>query len=85
MRKLPQEKWGSDLSLGVGHERTLVSEKTILLGLGAKKCATTWLYHNLMDYPVLFAGVLKEYHVWNALHVVGFWRLRVDVTEPIAP
>ncbi len=36
------------------------------LGIGAQKCATTWLFENLKKHPQLhFPQDIKEHHFWN--------------------
>lgn len=41
-------------------------KKTFILGLGAQKCGTTWLYAYLEQNKNFSPGLLKEYHIWNA-------------------
>jgi len=62
-----------------------MTPKTFLLGLGAQKCATTWLFENLKSDPAFAPGATKEYHVWDALHVVGLWRMQLQKPPPSAP
>jgi Sulfotransferase family len=45
--------------------------KTFLLGTGAQKSGTTWLYHYLKASPQFVSGYRKEYHVFDALDVEG--------------
>ncbi|WP_205471029.1 sulfotransferase [Nocardioides sp. SYSU D00038] len=40
---------------------------TFLLGAGAQKAGTTWLYHYLKGSPQFAAGYRKEYHVFDTL------------------
>lgn len=43
--------------------------KVFLLGVGAQKAGTTWLYHYLRTAPGAFLGDTKEWHHWDALHL----------------
>ena len=44
-------------------------DKTFLLGVGAQKSGTTWLYRYLSDNKNVNFGHRKEYHVWDALDI----------------
>lgn len=45
-------------------------ERTFLLGVGAQKAGTTWLsYYLLTSGQAAIFGNVKEYHVWDALHL----------------
>lgn len=47
-----------------------MAEKTFLLGVGAQKAGTTWLsYYLSSSARIATFGNLKEYHVWDALHL----------------
>lgn len=37
-----------------------------LLGMGAQKAATTWIYHYLNDNQIVGFGGVKEWHAWSA-------------------
>ncbi len=50
---------------------TVTSPSTFLLGTGAQKGGTTWLYHYLKASPQFVSGYRKEYHVFDALDVKG--------------
>ncbi len=59
-------------------------QKTFLLGLGAQKCGTTWLFHYLSSHANVNMGFLKEYHVFDKVHFNDrlaveklFWLLRI--------
>lgn len=54
--------------------------KTFLLGVGAQKSATTWLYEYLHAHQHCDLGFKKEYHVFDALLVpeLGTRRFMVD-------
>jgi len=41
---------------------------TFLLGVGAQKAGTTWLYKALAAAPDVNFGITKEYHVWDAVY-----------------
>lgn len=41
--------------------------RTFLLGVGAQKAGTTWLYRYLQESPEFAAGYRKEYHVFDTL------------------
>jgi len=41
--------------------------RTFLLGVGAQKAGTTWLYRYLESSPEFVAGYRKEYHVFDTL------------------
>ena len=42
-------------------------EKTFILGVGAQKAGTTWLYNYIQNDPKANFGLLKEYHFWNSV------------------
>ena len=42
-------------------------EKTFLLGVGAQKAGTTWLYRYLKQHPDCNMGSIKEYAVFNTV------------------
>lgn len=43
-------------------------QKIFLLGVGAQKSGTTWLYNSLSNYSLEFQeGICKEYHVFDGL------------------
>lgn len=44
-------------------------KKIFLLGVGAQKCGTTWLYNYLKNHKNTEMGFLKEYHIFDALHI----------------
>jgi hypothetical protein len=43
--------------------------KIFLLGLGAQKCGSTWLYNYIQSNPEADLGFAKEYHIFDALWV----------------
>lgn len=47
-----------------------IADKTFFLGVGAQKSGTTWLSHYLASSgKVATFEQVKEYHVWDALHI----------------
>ena len=44
----------------------MTTKKTFILGVGAQKAGTTWLYKYIKNDPKANLGLLKEYHFWNA-------------------
>lgn len=44
-------------------------DRTFILGVGAQKAGTTWLYDYLANRPEFRMGYRKEYHILDALHV----------------
>ena len=49
--------------MGEGPEES----RTFVLGVGARKAGTTWLYRYLQESPEFAAGYRKEYHVFDTL------------------
>ena len=47
-------------------------QRTFILGLGAQKSGTTWLYEYLINSKKVAVGIVKEFHVWDALTVPEF-------------
>ncbi len=48
---------------------TEADRPVFILGLGAQKAGTTWFYNYLNHLSEVDMGCLKEYHVWDGLHV----------------
>lgn len=44
-------------------------KSTFLLGLGAQKAGSSWAQDYLAQDPVADFGPIKEYHVWDVLHL----------------
>lgn len=44
-------------------------QKTFILGVGAQKSGTSWLYEYLSAQNNVNFGSLKEYHIWDALYL----------------
>jgi len=49
------------------------SPPAFLLGAGAQKAGTTWLFRYLAEHDCVDLGASKEYHIWDALyaHEIG--------------
>ena len=47
------------------------SRRTFLLGTGAQKAGTRWLYRYLKESPEFVAGYRKEYHVFDTLDLAS--------------
>lgn len=45
-----------------------MTNKIFLLGVGAQKSGTTWLYDYLKSHPNVNLGFAKEYHIFDALY-----------------
>jgi hypothetical protein len=56
---------------------TAPDQKTFILGLGAQKAGTTWLYDYLASSGRMATQRIKEYHIWDGLHIPGLEHLRV--------
>ncbi len=53
-----------------------------LLGLGAQKSGTTWLYRYLEGADIFVGGFAKEYHIWDATDILPmrhFIGRRIDI------
>jgi len=55
--------------------------KTFFLGLGAQKAGTTWLAKYLHTSGLVATNVVKEYHVWDALHLAKHRHMLVSEEE----
>ena len=53
-----------------------ISKKTMLIGLGAQKSGTTWLYEYLYSHPQIYLSPIKEMHVFDHRHVYSADNLR---------
>lgn len=52
---------------------------TFILGVGAQKAGTTWLYKYLDRFDCVDLGMMKEYHIWDVRQDPQmFRRFRVD-------
>lgn len=50
-------------------------KKTILIGLGAAKSGTTWLYHQLKEHPACSVKSIKELHFFDIAEGAGLKKL----------
>lgn len=50
----------------------ICQKKTFILGLGAQKTGSSWLHRQLANYPHARVGLMKEYHVWDAIGVPSY-------------
>ena len=58
-----------------------MEERTFILGLGSQKSGTSWLFDYLASSGTVATHFIKEYHVWDAIHVPGVSRLLVTKEE----
>jgi len=63
------------------HNEMTIDMKTFFLGLGAQKAGTTWLAKYLHTSGKVATNVVKEYHVWDALHLAEHRHMRVTEKE----
>jgi hypothetical protein len=49
-----------------------MGRKTFILGLGAQKTGSSWLHRQLAAHPKARVGLMKEYHVWDAISVPAY-------------
>lgn len=49
----------------------VTGERSFILGLGAQKCGTSWLFDYLAASGVVATQKIKEYHIWDALCIPG--------------
>ena len=47
----------------------LALQNTFILGVGAQKSGSTWVHHYLKNSPNFNPGLVKEYHIWDALFI----------------
>ncbi len=58
-------------------------KKIFILGVGAQKSGTTWLYEQLKKNPNINMGFMKEYHVFDALFSPQCSSYRDSIIETI--
>lgn len=51
---------------------------TFILGLGHQKCGTSWVYSYLSQSSRFCKGMVKEYHIWDALDIPQLAKNKVD-------
>jgi hypothetical protein len=56
-------------------------QKLFLLGVGAQKSGTTWLYGYLATAPNVATDGVKEYHIWDVLHLPEMARARLTAEQ----
>lgn len=70
-----------------------MENKIFILGIGAQKSGTSWLYHYLKKHPNVNLGFMKEYHVFDALYLnnrkirenILQWRINRVINDPKKP
>ena len=73
-----------DLWKKPGRASSMTSDqKTFVLGLGAQKAGTSWVYHYLNADPAADFGGLKEYRVWDALELPEMGYFDVRPAKPV--
>jgi hypothetical protein len=55
----------------------------MVLGVGAQKSATTWLFKQISKSTGFRAGLCKEYHLFDFLHLDGFVNMRYNIPRRI--
>jgi hypothetical protein len=60
-----------------------LKSKTFILGLGAAKSGTTWIYDYIKRFNVVDSGFRKEYFIWDAITLPAFAHFRVPYGQPI--
>lgn len=60
------------------------NRKIFLLGVGAQKAGTTWLFDYLASSGHVAINHIKEYHIWDALEMVPSSRRRLITEEQAA-
>ncbi len=51
-----------------------ITKPVFILCVGAQKTGTSWLFKQLSGLSEVDFGLLKEYHIWDALHVSHCYR-----------
>ena len=57
-------------------------KKTFILGIGAPKAGTTWLYSYLKSANGFVHGLQKEMHIWDAVHIPECRRWLISLGQP---
>jgi hypothetical protein len=58
--------------------------KTMLVGIGAQKAGTTWLFDYLDNHPDVYMSHFKEMHVFDYRHVYSPDKFRATLMKRIA-
>lgn len=59
-----------------------MSNKNIfILGVGGQKCGTSWLSEYINSFSNVNPGITKEYHIWDAIHVLKCKSFRVSESK----
>jgi hypothetical protein len=55
-------------------------QRTLILGIGAQRAGSTWLFDYLARHPAVFGGPIKEFHFWDEYFRDGgaTWRVRLE-------
>lgn len=53
-----------------------LKQRSFLLGVGAQKAGTTWLYYYLDKHPEVFMSPVKEMHFFGNRNTQGTWPIR---------
>ncbi|WP_375697888.1 hypothetical protein [Pseudophaeobacter sp. TrK17] len=59
-----------------------LEKPVFLLGVGTQKSGTSWLHLQLQNSPKTNMGLLKEYHIWDALFIPHFAHFRAQDPQP---
>lgn len=65
-------------------ETALPATKTLLIGLGANRCGTTWLHGMLRQHPDCYLRARKETHYWDQM-ASGRWGWREKALKAALP
>ncbi len=52
-------------------------KKIFVLGVGAQKCGTSWVFNYIKSSPFSHMGFVKEYHVWDTLYLEDLQKSRL--------
>jgi hypothetical protein len=55
-------------------------KRTLILGIGAQRAGSTWLFDYLARHPAVFGGPIKEFHFWDEYFRDGgaTWRAKIE-------
>ena len=60
-----------------------MNNRTFLLGVGAQKAGTSWLYQYLIQKNNTNLGFTKEYHIWDAVNIPECNNLKAKLSLPL--